>query len=168
MTWLPIKIHVKECKYNISHIHSMVYLYIVSMYYSTLKCVCVCVACLWVYVLCVVYGWAYRGQKRTLHVFLYHSPSCYMKQGCSWSLKLTILSRLTGKWALGIPVSAPLCCAGVTGIHSHVQVFTWLLRIWTQVLMIDSKSSYTLGHLLIPSIFKFYVCFKLIYISHKI
>lgn len=91
------------------------------------------------------------------HVFFCYSPPCLLRQMLSPSLKLSILARMAGQVAPRICLSLPLR-SGVTSIHHHSWLFTWVLGIQTQVIM---------SHLLSPNLLFNVSIYSLIILYHR-
>lgn len=76
-----------------------------------------------------------EARARLCRLPLYSLPCC-LETGLSLNLKLTILTRLTGLWAL------VLTSVSQGWVYKHVQscqLLIWVLGIWTQVLRLAEQ-----------------------------
>lgn len=95
-------------------------------FYFVVWCMYVCCVCVSSFVC------ACGNHRLILGVFFYHPSFNLLRQGLSLNVELPISTRLTSQWTLDGSASASLpdSSAGCWG-------FTWELRIWTQVFMLD-------------------------------
>lgn len=101
--------------------------------------------CLYVHVCMEVRVHLCGSQRFLLGVFLNCLHLTFLRQGFSWTWKLTGSARLTGWQAPGICLAPP----AQHWAHSpcfHTQHFLWVLEIWAQVLMLGQEAFYPLSH----------------------
>lgn len=81
-----------------------------------------------------------RGQRRTLSIFLYHSLLfIILRQGLPLSRKLPIGAGLASQRAPALPDSASQCSG--YRFTWPCPTFTWMLGIWTQVLVLTHRTT---------------------------
>lgn len=77
---------------------------------------------------------ACRSQKKTLSSSIILCLIVF-RQRVSWNWKLPISNRLAGQWVSRILLSS-LYNSGFSGTCSHAPLFTWVLEVQAQILML--------------------------------
>lgn len=110
-------------------------------------CVC-CTVCM-VYDMNVLICEGMQRPEENASIFLTHSPPCSPKIGSPTEPDACPLSKLAAPWAPRTLLPLHLCiCLGLRPhTHSHAQLLTWVLGIWTEVFILVSTRPYSLHRL---------------------